>query len=720
MMENWPALALTWLALAAPARGDDDGPEPFRTTVGPALKARCLRCHSGAKPKGGLSIATRADLMRGGNGGPAIEPGDPEASPLLEQVTGDEPAMPAQGPPLAADLVEAIRGWIAAGAPWPESIALADLTMPVGDWWSLRPLARPAVPAVGGGWTRNPIDAFILARLNAENLTPRPEADRRTLIRRLTFDLIGLPPTPEEVDAFLADESPDAYERVVDRLLASPHHGERWGRHWLDVARYGDSHGYDKDKRRDHAWRYRDYVINAFNNDIPYDTFIRQQIAGDTIAPDDPASVSGSGFLAAGPWDFVGQVELAEGTVEKEKTRLLDRDDMVVAVGGAFLGLTVGCARCHDHKFDPIAQADYYRLQAVFSGVDRGDRPLPDPSAAATEPGSMAYGLIARAPRPIRVLDRGEVERPGAEARPGALACIPGLPAEMPAEATGDEGARRAWLADWVADARNPLPWRSMANRLWQHHYGRPLVDTPNDFGRNGAEPSHPELLDWLAAELRDGDRRLKPIHRLIVTSATYRQDSGTTEAALRADSGNRFLARQNRRRLDAESLRDSVLAVAGTLDRTLGGPPYEPFRFKDDHSPIYDHRDPSAIVAPSTWRRAVYRFTVRSVPDPFLECLDAADPNASTPMRSATITAPQALALLNDPFLVRQTSAFAARIEALAPGTPGRIDAAFRLAIARSATDNEQRLLAAYADKHGLSAACRLIFNLNEFQLVD
>jgi mono/diheme cytochrome c family protein len=974
-----------------------DADRLFREQVAPIFEKHCVHCHGASSAKGGLSLTTGEGLRRGGENGPVVEPGKPEESSILEMVSGDEPAMPQKDRPLSKEQVEGLRRWIEQGAHWPEGLALRDRRFDGENWWSFRPLVRPTVPAVRDrGWIRTPVDAFVLSRLETERLHASPEADRRTLIRRVTFDLHGLPPTPEEIDGFLGDESPDAYENLVDRLLASPRYGERWGRHWLDVVHYGDTHGYDKDKRRDHAWPYRDYVIRSLNEDAPYSRFIREQIAGDVLWPGDQRGLIATGFIAAGPWDFVGHVELGETTVEKQKTRLIDRDDMVSNTMATFVSLTVHCARCHDHKFDPIPQRDYYRLQAVFAGVDRGDRPYdpkeverrrgelvrrhraaanrleaaerktasvaspelirldaslralraeldeaprpsgkgpspsngyhsaihPMPEATAwvqvdlgrsvpieeirlvparpvdfpdtpgfgfpvrfrvevsddpkftqghastvaeeerpdapdimdepyivdvgrrsarfvrvtadrlwkrtndyifalselevisggknlargaavsaldsiepglwgrarlvdgfdsrrarpgpadpvaarrhkllariqklrrdrrrladaliapslrTElqsarkgvaeleatiknvpPGAMVYAVKSHAPRPIAVLRRGDVEQPGDAVGPGTLSCVPGLDPLFAISDSHDEGARRAALADWIASPLNPLTWRSIANRLWHYHFGRGLVDTPNDFGRNGSMPAHPELLDWLAAELRDGGQSLKGIHRLIVTSAVYRQSSRVGPAAARIDGDNRWLWRMNRQRLDAEELRDSVLAVSGTLDSRMGGPGFELFRFHDDHSPIYDHTAPEAIDNPRVRRRTVYRFIVRSVPNPFLDCMDGADPNVNTPVRSTTITALQALALLNDVFMVRQSHEFARRIEALEREPARQVESAFVRALGRRPRPDELAAIVAYARKHGLANACRLLFNMNEFLFID
>ncbi len=704
-----PLFPVVGFLFSSAARADD---ALFTDTVAPLLRKQCVGCHGGAKTRGGLDLSTREGMIKGGDQGPALVPNDAAKSLLLSAVSGPKPTMPKKGDPLAAKQVADLRRWIDAGAPWPKGVTVAEDARPRVDaeWWSLRPLRRPETPAVKGG--RTPIDAFILATLEAKGLRLSPEAERPTLLRRLTYDLHGLPPTPEEIDAFVADPAADAYEKVVDRLLASPRYGERWGRHWLDVVHYGDTHGYDKDKRRDHAWPYRDYVIRAFNEDRAYGRFIAEQIAGDVLYPDSPDGIVATGFIAAGPWDFVGHAELREGTVDKLKTRLLDRDDMLANTLSTFSSLTVHCARCHDHKFDPIPQKDYYRLQAVFAGLDRGDRPFRDKK--------FVYTAIPRPARPINIYLRGDVEKLGELVSPGALTGVPGLPADFDLKDTVHEGPRRAALATWLADSRNPLTWRSMANRVWHYHFGRGIVDTPNDFGGNGGKPTHPELLDWLATELRDNGGSLKKLHRLILTSAVYRQASRHDAASAKIDADNRYLWRMNRQRLDAEALRDSMLAVSGKLDLTMGGPGFEVFRFKDDHSPVYDHTALEKIHDPRTYRRTVYRFAVRSVPNPFLDCLDCADPNINTPVRNTTLTALQALALLNDPFVVRQAELFAERLGKGGEPLEKQLDRAFRLTLGRPPKPEEWQALADHVRKHGLANTCRLLFNINEFAFVD
>jgi hypothetical protein len=705
--------------------------------------------------------------------------------------------MPRNGKPLSADEVAAIRAWIAKGAKWPAEVKKLEDKRFEGDrWWSLSPLVRPDVPRHESRWVRTPVDAFVLDALAKNGLSPSSEADRRTLIRRLAFDLVGLPPTIEEVEAFVADEDPRAYERLVDRLLDSPRYGERWGRHWLDVVHYGDTHGYDKDKVRPNAWPYRDYVIRSFNAGKPYARFVEEQLAGDVLYPDTSDGIAALGFIAAGPWDFVGHVELREGTTDKEITRSLDRDDMLTNAMSTFSSLTVHCARCHNHKFDPIPQQDYYRLQAVFAGVERANRPYdadrnvaarrreleaehrrlesrrgelaaqadaqptPErrrPAAAAmpealrTEIDSIAARLDAvkkelaalppqqmvfaaasqfapegsftpppgGKPREIRVLHRGSVNSPGEVISPGTVRCVAALESRFDMANPDDEGARRAALAKWIVDKRNPLTWRSIINRVWQYHFGTGIVATPNDFGRMGSPPTHPELLDWLAVEFRDSDQSLKSLHRLLVTSSVYRQVSTEDEGKARIDAGNRYLWRMNRRRLEAEAIRDATLAVAGKLDLTMGGPGFREFGFQDDHSPRYKYQehDPDD---PKSHRRSVYRFIVRSVPDPFLDTLDCADASSIVAKRNETVTALQALALLNNKFMLRMAESLTARAATAGATVKLQVHAAFRLAFARDANEDELAVLVDYAEKHGLANACRVILNMNEFVFVD
>jgi hypothetical protein len=794
----------------------------FREQVVPILTSRCIRCHQGTTPKADLDLTRVGSVVEGRGEGSVVVPGKPEESLLLEVVSGPKPAMPRSGERLTAAQVAALRTWIEDGAPWPDDLVLKEDPR---DWWSLRPLERPDLPvldAADRAWARTPVDAFIRAGLRSRHLRPAPEADRRTLIRRLSFDLTGLPPAPPEIQAFLADPRPDAYERLVDRLLASPQYGERWGRHWLDIVHYGDTHGYDKDRPRPNAWPYRDYVIRACNDDRPYARFVQEQVAGDVLFPGTRDGIEALGFLAAGPWDAIGHQEVPETKIDGQITRMLDRDDMVSITLNTFNSLTVQCARCHDHKFDPVVQEDYYRLQAVFAALDRADRAFDlDPAAqrrreelsarrlariaevgtlrraaedvagaglvaldrriAAAEAkelpalqasrtalirdaldpaarqrfdearraltaveraieelprGRMVYcgtiyhgngsfrgtGPDGGRPRVIRVLRRGDVRDPQQAVGPGTVPLVSGVPARFDLPPDAPEGAARAALARWITDDQHPLTWRSIVNRVWQYHFGRGIVDSPNDFGRMGQRPSHPELLDWLAVEFRDGGQSLKRLHRLIVTSATYRQSCAGNPPAAEADAGNAALWRMNRRRLEAEEIRDAVLAVAGKLDTRMGGPGFQDFVIEQpQHSPHYQYHlfDPEE---PSAHRRSVYRFIVRSQPQPFMTTLDCADPSMSVEKRSESLTAVQALALLNNRFMVVMAAHFAARLERTSPDLdlPAQVETAYQLALGRPPAADERAAMGRFAARFGLANMCRAIFNLNEFIFVD
>ncbi|MDE2642735.1 MAG: DUF1549 and DUF1553 domain-containing protein [Verrucomicrobiota bacterium] len=655
------------------------------------------------------------------------------------------------------------------------------------EHWSLKPITNSPVPKTNKSTivARNPIDAFIARQLQQAKLKPSPEADRHTLIRRLHFDLHGLPPTPEVVEAFVRDPNPKAYEKLVDRLLASPHFGERFARHWLDIAHYADTHGFERDKLRPDAWPYRDYVIRAFNADKPYDRFLQEQIAGDVLWPDDPDAVVATGFLAAGPWDFVGQVE-TKSPIHRRSARALDLDDMMTQVMTATTAMTVNCARCHDHKIDNIPQEDYYRLTAVFAGLKRGSRNISDAAVAQHNNRKQAiedklshtqfaigelegrgidladvvgggngfgtgrkqltsadqkkleqlrrkqaqlekelanigeppkfYGVIAERPPVVKVLHRGNPELPRDPATPGSLRWVAGLKADLGNHET-PEGQRRAALARWITHPYNPLTHRVIVNRLWQWHFGRGIVDTPSDFGRGGQKPTHPELLDWLAKELRTRNGSLKAITRLIATSATYRQVSHTAHGTA-SDADNRYLWRQNPRRLQAEAMRDAVLATSGKLNFKAGGSGYRDFKYTETYAPIYRYITPDT---PDLWRRSIYRFVVRTTPHEFLTILDCPDPANLTPKRLTTTTPLQALTLSNNPFMLTQVGYFAERLKQDASAkTADQIDRAFRLALSRQPTPAEAKAALQTVRDKGLFALCLALLNVNEFAYVD
>ncbi|MFN0126640.1 MAG: DUF1553 domain-containing protein [Verrucomicrobiales bacterium] len=999
------AAILAALLAATVAEGADLPPAAprtvdFVTDIQPIFESACVQCHGPEKQRNDYRLDAKAVAMTGGSvHGPNIIPGRGAESPLLRFVAGLDPEikMPPKGDPLTTEQIGLLRRWIDDGATWPDSASLQ--LEDKADWWSLRPVVRPAIPPLPPGG-RNSIDAFIGAKLAQHGISPAPEADPRTLIRRLYFNLTGLPPAPEEVEAFVhawtaPDDREAVYGKLVDSLLASPRYGERWARHWLDVVHYGETHGYDKDQPRPNAWPYRDYVIRSFNEDKPYPRFVQEQIAGDVLFPGTVDGVTALGFIAAGPWDLIGHAEVPESKIDGKIARHLDRDDMVSNTISTFNAMTVHCAQCHDHKFDPISAEDYYGLQSVFAALDRADRPFDDnpaitgrrqeltarqralrarlgaaeaaargrsgetlasidtliaslkkPATPATQgwhsvlessatsvkwvqldlgatpvdirrlvlhpchddfnqigagfgfpvrfkleasddpefrtgvrvvtdqtatdfpnpgikpvaydvslrvrylrltatvlasrkdafmaalaewrvedatganvaasaqvtsldsietpgrwtrdylvdglsPGNAAdpadtartldhlqqarrlviqamlgadgfaaleadekesaivdkeiqslpaprlvyagtihhgggafvgTGATGGQPRLVTVLARGDVRHPGRPAIPGSISSIPGLTARFDLPANAPEGARRAALAEWITAPSHPLTSRTIINRVWHYHFGRGIVDTPNDFGRMGGLPTHPELLDWLALTFRDEYRgSIKQLHRLIVTSATYRQTSSVDNpAATRLDSENSLLWRQNRRKLEAEAVRDSVLAVAGKLDLTMGGPSFKDFVVeRPEHSPHYQYHlaDPEN---PALHRRSIYRFLVRSQQQPWMATLDCADPSMMVEKRNQTITPLQALAQLNNQLMVSMARHFSARVAAAGPEIAGPLTFAFRLALQRDPSAEELAGLAEYAQAHGLANACRLLINLNEFNFID
>ena len=960
----------------------------FVREVRPIFEKHCYECHGSEKQKNDYRLDIKAVALKN------LKPGKSAESTLFRFVSGLEKDTPM--PPkskLSSAELETLRRWIDEGANWPDGVDVAKLEDKT-DWWAFKPLKVASAlaedsPKLELKLKPLSIDAFIHARLTEKNLRPAPRADARTLIRRLYFDLTGLPPDPSD----LTNLTDQKYEALVDKLLASPRYGERWARHWLDLVHYGETHGYDKDKPRLNAWPYRDYVIRAFNNDKPYARFIEEQIAGDALYPGTTDGITALGFIAAGPWDYIGHAEVPETKLDGKIARHLDRDDMVQNAIGSFCSLTVQCAQCHYHKFDPISQEDYYSLQAVFAGIDRTDvdyypddatmqkfaalqkqrKQITDTIAALEEPlkkkageaytalskridgaaekganpnakpdfgyhsaispmqdavkwlqvdlgksvqverivlkpcyddfgkigggfgfpvrfkievsddpefktgvtlvwrkhdatfmndfanpglkpfetgtagddgvtgrfvrvtavklakrsndyifalaemevydsktgpnialgrpvtsldsieaaprwrkanltdgiapesrteedklklirerdalmlaqadeatkkklrdarkqrdalpqlpapqkiyaGAVHYGSGAfkgthGIPRTINVLKRGDMKQPAQEVRPGSVTALSEL-LQVPFKVAGDhESARRAALAKWITDKNNALTWRSIVNRVWQHHFGRGLVDTANDFGRMGGKPSHPELLDWLAVTFRDDfSGNLKKLHKLIVMSETYRQESGfgfsrndAAKAAATLDAANMWLSHQNRRKLDAESIRDSILAVSGKLDLTMGGPSFQDFVIdKPQHSPHYEYHlhDPED---PKSHRRSIYRFIVRSQQQPFMTVLDCADPSMRVDKRNESLSPLQALAMMNNGLTVTMAKHFAAHA--------GSVKRAFQLALAREPTAEELAALEDYAKREGLENACRVILNLNEFSFVD
>ncbi len=1016
---------LCFHAFLASVAGADEAQLDFARDVAPIFQSHCLRCHTNSDAKGDLSLQT----SRGLRDNEYVIPGKPAESHLLDLVTSQgnkTPAMPKEGTPLSDRQVETLRRWIQSGANWPAAVVLQQQSKADASWWSLQPLRSVKVPEAAtftgehAATSDHPIDRFIRAKLAENNLSPSARADRRTLIRRLYFDLLGLPPEPEIVADFVTDTNPRSYEDLVNELLRSQHLGERWTQHWLDIAHYADTHGFERDKLRDNAWRYRDYVIRSFNDDKPYDQFLREQIAGDVLAPNNDESVIATGFLAAGPWDFVGQVE-TKSPLLRRASRALDLDDMVTQVMTATTAMTVNCARCHDHKLDPITQREYYQLTAVFAGLQRSDRDLgknarrkyetklaqleseindvsmvigrleghaidladvvgggtgfgtgrkgvgldartgktqdrpfgdlgnvkpgnyakvdhlyidgvfvpantetqisstglmatglptnrgeawdmirngPVSSQFSTKLGTVDYntaghsmiglhanagitfdlvairraitgndaetksdkvkaatlgftavagyggrpeepsaefhvfldgtlrqhgrigrndavpiqlsipssvqwltlistdggngyghdqisfgdphihtesavkrtttqeqqlaelrrdrkrleqqlsesgeppvffGVVSETPPAVHVLDRGDPESSGAVVNPGSLAWN-GTPVEFGTTETSD-AQRRTALANWITSETNPLTARVIVNRLWHWHFGQGIVSTPSDFGYGGGRPSHPELLDWLATELITHNWSLKHIHRLIVTSETYQQesveraagrqpvpDSGKRQAEdlsrenekrpSEIDDDNRLLWRMNPHRLEGEAVRDSVLAAAGKLNQQMFGPGYRDFDYKEAYAPIYTYQ---TADSPELWRRSIYRFIVRTTPPQFMTTLDCPDPANLTPKRNVTTTPLQSLALFNNEFMLKQAEYFAERLQAEHPNdVPRQVARAFELAFARHATINELQYAVQLVQRNGLLHLCRALFNANEFVYVD
>lgn len=595
------------------------------------------------------------------------------------------------------------------------------------DWWSLQPLRPVEVPSVSE-WGRNPIDSFIRQSQNANNLKPSVEADRVTLIRRLYFDLVGLPPKPDDLRTFLNDSSDKAYELLVDRLLASPHYGERWGRHWLDAAHFGESNGFEYNQPRNHAWHYRNWVIDAFNHDIGYDRFVQMQLAGDVIAPGEEG-ITATGFLVTGPHNTT---KPSNDTMRKTM-RQDEMEDMVALVSQTFLGLTVNCARCHDHKFDPISIADYYGLASTLAGVEFGERSIGisesqsggkgegnivDGKKLIEESPKKAWAVTSIEPGITHVLQRGNVQNKGDVALPRGIGALRMLNSDFALQSDADDKARRLKLAEWMTDANNPLLARVMVNRIWKHHFGQGLVMTPNDFGFSGGLASHPDLLDWLARYFKNHHWSLKQLHRLIVSSSTYRQSSKFDQNSAAMDAGNRYLWRKSPSRLEGEILRDTLLEISGCLDLKLGGRGYRDMReyfFKGSH--FYD-----VIPQDSSeqFRRTIYRFSPRGAKRTLLDTFDCPDPSAITPQRSVTTTPLQSLGLMNNDFVWRMANAFAHRLKTQAgPEIRKQISMACQIAYGRHAGKEDIELSVPFISEHGLAAWCRVIFNSNELLYV-
>lgn len=800
---------VVWIVSVAETQGEEATPSPaidFQRDVQPLLEANCYDCHGPDEQSSGLRLDTRTSLLRGGNRGPAVTIGKPQESVLIDAVLGenDTPRMPPEdySDPLSESDVEILRRWIAEGATGPDDSALAKSMRRTSDHWSFQPVVRPPIPSVAHQeWVRNPIDAFVLNRLETDNIRPSAEAEKTTLIRRLSFDLRGLPPTPAEVDRFCSDTSFDAYDRLVDRMLDSPHYGERWGRHWLDAARYADSNGYTIDGPRS-IWKYRDWVIDALNSDLPFDAFTIQQMAGDLLPTDSLSAKVATGFHRN---TLINQ----EGGTDQEQFRVEAVVDRVSTIGTVYLGLTVACARCHDHKFDPISQREFYELFAFMNNDDEPNIDVPSPRQTAlihqlkpqideaakqqrardkelaavqaeweaslsgeqlgklpeelqaalavpakerdakqkqairkahqetdsqhrqiasrvdalkkqlpTPPQTMVLRARSK-PRQTNVHVRGDFLRHGAEVSPD-------VPEVLPPLAQSDrEALNRLDLANWLVDARNPLTARVTVNRMWLAYFGRGLVDTENDFGTQGSPPSHPELLDWLASTFIESRWSMKAMHRLIVSSATYRQSSHARPDLETIDPDNILLARQSRQRFEAEVIRDNALAVSGLLSLKVGGPSVFPYQPDGVMRLAQVERPWNVSSGEDRHRRGLYTYFWRSTPHPFLKMFDAPDSNTACTRRYQSNTPLQALTLLNDEAFIecaRSLGEHLAQCELEAD--EDRIRYAMKLCLARDPNEYElQRLLELLATQResadqvaAWNTLARVMLNLDEF----
>lgn len=658
---------LTRPAAAEPGRADV---EFFEKKIRPVLVEHCYKCHAAEakKLKGGLRLDTRDGVRAGGDSGPAVVPGKPHESLLLKAIRYEEHEMPPAGK-LPEAIIADVETWIKHGAADPRDAPAeariakwADVTAARQTWTFQEPRPQPTPPVRDLTWPRTAIDSFVLARLEAAGLAPSPPADRRTWVRRVTFDLTGLPPTPGEVEAFVNDTAPGATARVVERLLASPHFGERWARLWLDVARYAEDQAHIVGNNRSlfypNAYLYRDWVIKAFNDDLPYDRFLKLQLAADLVEPKDPADLPALGFLGLGP-KYYGRNSPAVMADEWE--------DKVDTVGRGLLGLTVACARCHDHKFDPIPTDDYYALAGVFAGTKMFNRPLdPAKTGEAGKPADAMHVVAEGKPADLNVAIRGDVSNKGPVAPRHFLRVLcAGEPERF------RDGSGRRELAEAIADPHNPLTARVMVNRVWAQFFGRGIVGTPSNFGALGEPPTHPELLDDLAARFVANSWSLKWLMREIALSATYAQASDTPPSA--ADPENRLLGRIPRRRLSVEAWRDSLLSAAGRLDIVVGGKSIDP-------------QDPKET------RRTVYSTVSRLELNRMLLLFDFPDPNATADKRAETTTPLQKMFVLNSPFVVSQAAALAERL-GVAPDDGRRIDRAYRLLYGRPPDESEIKL---------------------------
>jgi hypothetical protein len=853
-------LSIAVLPALTATRAEAQNPDAFTSDIRPIMEASCWECHGADLQRASLDLRTRDDALRGGRSGPAIVPGRADESRFFRMIAGlDGPLMPRGGPSLSDAQIATVRAWIDGGAHWDDGPAIAlaagrEDELPAGarETWAFQLPVQVGLPTATP--FEHPIDRFLEQTRREQGLTVASRADRRTLIRRAFLDLTGLPPTPAETADFLADSRPDAWERLIERLLASPHYGERWGRHWLDVARYADSDGFEQDYDRPNAWRYRDYVISAFNDDKPFDRFIEEQIAGDELDWATDETRIATGFLRAGP-----RVHFREKDNPERRYDYLD--EIIATLGRGVLGLTVQCARCHDHKFDPILQTDYYRVAtsifgyveteypllppvegaaylATIADIDARVRALRDEVAEIEEPyrerlklerierdfpaevllavrksegdrtdgekllADQVFSLgvstaaVARALTPedasrrqefldrITFVDDERPERPpmadivtdgdyrftpngpgdeiigcpecrtppdepgsylhegpgryevpashllkggdplnlGPEMSPGFVKVATyGNPPIANSRPDGRTSGRRLALAQWLTSEGNPLPARVFVNRIWYHHFGRGIVATLDNFGVVGDPPTHPELLDWLAVEFASNGWSIKDMHRLMMTSEAYQMASAYEHASSAAnDPGNHSLWRFPIRRLEAEILRDAMMASSGGIDLTVGGPPVFPYIPEEILASQAHGRWDNQPDGPDVWRRSVYVYRRRSLVYPFFETFDLPDQGVTTASRNVSTVAPQALTLLNNPFVLGQANVFAERLEREAPNdVAAQVDLAYQIALARSPNEREALIGTQLVTEGSLVDLAHVMFNLNEFLYV-
>ncbi len=749
---------------AATARPQTDAVALYETTVRPILRANCIACHSSAAAASGLSLESREALLRGGNRGPALIPGDAAASVLLQAVRHSGELKMPPGRKLNAEQIAAVEQWLTLGAPMGAVAARGG--KPGSRHWAFVPPVRPAVPDVEG--SRNPIDNFVIGRLRKANLSLSPEADRRTLLRRVHLDITGILPDAAEIDRFAADSTPGAYERVVDRLLASPHYGERWGRHWLDIARYADSDGYTIDAPRD-IWKYRDWVIDALHSDMPFDQFTIEQMAGDLLPKPTEDQLIATGFHRNTPSNF-------EGGIDFEQYRVEAVADRVATTGAAFLGLTLGCARCHDHKFDPVSQREFYEFFAFLNNVDEVDKEKDrklfnkpfleigtDEEKAAFDAWEKEVYAIESAirtredqvsgdgdtdpqlkalrdklnkhrrdrPKLVRTMIMRELPEPrvsyihlGGDFTRKGIEVQPGVPAAMNALQPSGPRANRLDLARWLVDRKNPLTARVTVNRMWQQYFGKGIVETESDFGTQGDKPTHPDLLDWLAVEFMERGWSQKAIHRLIVTSAAYKQASLARPDAYAVDPLNKLLARQNRLRLEAEIVRDSSLAASGLLSAKVGGPSVYPPIPAGANNVTQVKREWPLSTGEDRYRRGLYTFFQRSAGYPGLLIFDAPDATAACTRRVRSNTPLQALISMNDESSFEFAGALAKQMLEM-KSDEDRLSRGWLLALGRQPRQDESARMRQFLRTRRDSpdneieiwtAAARVMLNMDEF----